>query len=317
MEKDLVFGVPKLTGTNYHLWAMKMEAVLNLKKLMSALTEEVPTDPGKLQVWETTNQDAVSYLKLLLSDEQALQYAEEKNAKALWTRIKTTYTGLEEDRKIDSDAELNSLEMLDSEAKKSLPRKICYACRRPGHLARDCYSKHQEVGTDRGYKPSTSRAKGRRKPNFPETLVSESATPDNFALVSAEQKGQVDECWILDSGATSHMCKDERWFETLDACDSKIYQEGKTFTLDTKGTGTVKAISLSNNARIIISNVLYAPELRHNLLSVTCLMDKGYNVKSHSNSVLIIAPNGRIVLKALNLNKKLEVKLKPNVNNRV
>nr|XP_042910227.1 uncharacterized protein LOC107448150 [Parasteatoda tepidariorum] len=400
MEKDLAFGIPKLTGTNYHLWAMKMEAVLNLKKLMSAVTEEAPTDPGKLQVWETTNQDAVSYLKLSLSDEQALQYAEEKNAKALWTRIKTTYTGLEEDRKIDAGAELKSLEMLDSEAvndyiarakglstkcaslglkisdrelvfytvrglagkyerikqvlktqreksieeilevlreeekdllqksrghrnlesayatqKKSLPRKICYSCRRPGHIARDCYSKHQEVGTDRDYKTSTSRAKGRRKPNFQETLVSESATPDDYALVSAEQKGQVDECWILDSGATSHMCKDERWFESIDACDSKIYQAGKTFTLDTKGTGTVKAISLSNNARIIISNVLYVPELRHNLLSVTCLMDLGFNVKSHSNSVLIIAPNGRVVLKALNVNKKLEVKLKPNVNN--
>ncbi|XP_071037841.1 GTP-binding protein REM 1 [Parasteatoda tepidariorum] len=74
MEKDLVFGIPKLTGTNYHLWAMKMEAVLNLKKLMSALTEEAPTDPGKLQVWETTNQDAPSLEEFVNADAIMVTY---------------------------------------------------------------------------------------------------------------------------------------------------------------------------------------------------------------------------------------------------
>ncbi|GBM43503.1 hypothetical protein AVEN_9456-1 [Araneus ventricosus] len=87
MEK---LTVPELTGSNYFIWALKMKAALSLKRLFSVIESEKPIGlEGKaLSDWTTKNEDAVSYIKLSLSDEQALQYASEDNAKTLWGKLR-------------------------------------------------------------------------------------------------------------------------------------------------------------------------------------------------------------------------------------
>ena len=52
----------------------------------------------------------------MLSDEQSLQFAAEENAKILWKKIKTTFIGQIEDRKIDTGNELKNLEMKTNES---------------------------------------------------------------------------------------------------------------------------------------------------------------------------------------------------------
>ncbi|GBN16449.1 hypothetical protein AVEN_227981-1 [Araneus ventricosus] len=89
MEK---LTVPELTSSNYFIWALKMKAALSLKRLFSVIENEKPVGlEGKaLSDWSTKNEDAVSYVKLSLSDEQALRYANEDNAKTLWEKINPT-----------------------------------------------------------------------------------------------------------------------------------------------------------------------------------------------------------------------------------
>ncbi|GBM87054.1 hypothetical protein AVEN_117906-1 [Araneus ventricosus] len=65
--------------------------------------------------WEQKNSDAVAYIKLSLSDEQALQFAAENNAKILWDKIKSTSTGQTEDRKTDAGNELKNLQINSNE----------------------------------------------------------------------------------------------------------------------------------------------------------------------------------------------------------
>ncbi|GBN28831.1 Retrovirus-related Pol polyprotein from transposon TNT 1-94 [Araneus ventricosus] len=110
-------SVPELTGTNYFIWSLKMQAALSLKRLDSVTTQMKPEGLSEKDAleWKQKNSDAVAYIKLSLSDEQALQFAAENNAKILWDKIKSTFTGQTEDRKIDAGNELKNLQINSNE----------------------------------------------------------------------------------------------------------------------------------------------------------------------------------------------------------
>ncbi|GFU98244.1 retrovirus-related Pol polyprotein from transposon TNT 1-94 [Trichonephila clavipes] len=65
--------------------------------------------------WQTKNLDATSYIKISLADEQVLQFAAEDNAKVLWDKIKATFIGRDEDRKIDAGNEHKNIVMKNGE----------------------------------------------------------------------------------------------------------------------------------------------------------------------------------------------------------
>ncbi|GFY07434.1 retrovirus-related Pol polyprotein from transposon TNT 1-94 [Trichonephila clavipes] len=90
---------PDLSGTNYFIWELKMKAALSLKRLDSLIINEKPGDLSlKDEIeWQSKNLDSISYIKLSLADEQALQFAEKDNAKVLWDKIRVTFIGQGED----------------------------------------------------------------------------------------------------------------------------------------------------------------------------------------------------------------------------
>ncbi|GFT06030.1 retrovirus-related Pol polyprotein from transposon TNT 1-94 [Trichonephila clavipes] len=105
--------IPDLNGTNYFIWELKMKAALSLKRLDPLILEEKPEDLTRKDEmdWIAKNSDAIAYIKLSLADEQALQFAAEDNAKVLWDKIRATYIGEGEDRKIDAGNELKNITM--------------------------------------------------------------------------------------------------------------------------------------------------------------------------------------------------------------
>ncbi|GFW96288.1 retrovirus-related Pol polyprotein from transposon TNT 1-94 [Trichonephila clavipes] len=109
--------IPDLNGTNYFIWELKMKAALSLKRLDPLILEEKPEDLTRKDEmdWITKNSDAIAYIKLSLADEQALQFAAEDNAKVLWDKIRATYMGEGEDRKIDAGNELKNIRMKNGE----------------------------------------------------------------------------------------------------------------------------------------------------------------------------------------------------------
>ncbi|GFT63112.1 retrovirus-related Pol polyprotein from transposon TNT 1-94 [Trichonephila clavipes] len=109
--------IPDLNGTNYFIWELKMKAALSLKRLDSLILNEKPEDLTRKDEmdWITKNSDAIAYIKLSLADEQALQFAAEDNAKVLRDKIRATYIGEGEDRKIDKGNELKNIRMKNGE----------------------------------------------------------------------------------------------------------------------------------------------------------------------------------------------------------
>lgn len=67
---------------------MKIEAILNIKKLKRVLIEEKSEDIAQIKekiVWEKRNQDTIAYIRLNLSDKQALEFAAGNNSQ-LWSK---------------------------------------------------------------------------------------------------------------------------------------------------------------------------------------------------------------------------------------
>ena len=71
--------------------------------------------------------------------------------------------------------------------------------------------------------------------------------------------------WLLDSGCTNHMSPNLEIFRNLDkGCVTKV-RVGNGELLAVKGKGTA-AIQTSSGIKLL-ENVLYVPEIEHNLVS--------------------------------------------------
>ncbi|GFY26120.1 retrovirus-related Pol polyprotein from transposon TNT 1-94 [Trichonephila clavipes] len=114
------------------------------------------------------------------------------------------------------------------------------------------------------------------------------------------------------------MAKEPVWFKNISPEVMDIYLADKNSKMMSQGTGNVSAKTVStkhcNSINLTITDVSYVPQLRCNLLSVTCLMDKGCKIKSENNCVLIYDKNDKLITKAFKNNGRLEIKLEPMYN---
>ena len=76
--------------------------------------------------------------------------------------------------------------------------------------------------------------------------------------------------WILDSGATSHICSDIDFFNRVAPTSASIAW-GNARTLPARGEGTITVL-LPNSASAVLESVLYMPELGLKILSIPRLL---------------------------------------------
>ena len=96
--------------------------------------------------------------------------------------------------------------------------------------------------------------------------------------------------WILDSGATSHICCDIDLFDKKAPTSARIAW-GNATTLPARGKGTV-TVALPNPASAVLDSVLYMPELEHNILSLPCLIRKGASISFAQKGARIYLKSG-------------------------
>ncbi|GFT78513.1 retrovirus-related Pol polyprotein from transposon TNT 1-94 [Trichonephila clavipes] len=152
--------------------------------------------------------------------------------------------------------------------------RLCYICRKSNHLAKDCYYRNKNS-------PSTSQRNN-------------SSRNGHVFTASHREEKPCDNIWILDSGASCHMAKEPVWFKNISPEVMDIYLADKNSKMMSQGTGNVSDKTVStkhcNSINLTITDVSYVPQLRCNLLSVTCLMDKGLNQmarQKRANRVLL------------------------------
>ena len=93
--------------------------------------------------------------------------------------------------------------------------------------------------------------------------------------------------WLIDSGASRHITGFKEALSDMVERDTNLeIILGDNATYPVKGTGTV-TLHLSQGQVLRLQDVLYVPKLKKNLVSVSAMEDKGFNVTFSDGKVLM------------------------------
>jgi hypothetical protein len=97
---------------------------------------------------------------------------------------------------------------------------------------------------------------------------------------------------VLDSGASSHIIKDARYFWNYDRQGVKLVRTANHETLPALGSGDCIAIVHHGNlsTRLTLQNCLHAPSAVINLLSVGKIVSAGFGCNFKNNNTIISTP---------------------------
>ena len=162
---------------------------------------------------------------------------------------------------------------------KKKPR--CHFCYKPGHFKRDC----KEFARVKGQSKPDQAKKKTKMGAFKVTITAEdenSSDSESTGLVvqhalSADSNAR--DQWILDSGATCHMCNNEMMFSDLQALRSPLnvtLGDGRNLQAVARGNVVLTMnLSYGKMESCTLHDVLLIPDLAYNLLSVTAASKKG------------------------------------------
>jgi hypothetical protein len=95
-----------------------------------------------------------------------------------------------------------------------------------------------------------------------------------------------DDMWIIDSGASRHMMGDEARLSNLNAKKTLYKVElGDKSTYPVEGFGQA-SVKMKTGSYVHLSNVLYVSGLEKNIVSISCLEDKGNRIAFVDGKVL-------------------------------
>lgn len=114
-----------------------------------------------------------------------------------------------------------------SKGKKSKVK--CWFCRKSGHLKKDCWKRQQESKED-----SSTKKKEANTTNI--GLASKTGMSDEVLSVDLSSH---DQHWLLDSGASNHMCIHREWFKTYKPINYGVVYMGNDVTCNIVGIGSI------------------------------------------------------------------------------
>lgn len=141
---------------------------------------------------------------------------------------------------------------------------VCFNCDQPGHRAANCKMPKRVTP---------------REANMVNDVDMIAMVSDVIAMISeVNLVGSNNREWWVDTGATRHVCADKSMFHSFRAVDNgdKLYM-GNSATADIKGEGDV-ILKMTSEKELKLTNVLYVPEIRKNLVSGWLLNKFGFRL---------------------------------------
>eukprot|EP00253_Pinus_taeda_P035408 PITA_35408 len=226
---------------NYIAWKDRTEAVLEDNGIKDFIDQDVPkpNDATQEEIRRNTKDGASSSNN---DDEEILALASKaKKGKGNASQSKSPQGG----KKFD----------------KSKVR--CFHCHELGHYA-SSFPKRKKS------------EKGSSKESDGDALASQFEM--DFSLIACMVSSSMGCVWYLHSGASFHMSSDKILFNILEEKDLQIrIKMGDDGKYRVSGEGTV-VFQREHDSPLSLSNVMYVPGLKRNLVSIAMLEDKGYDV---------------------------------------
>nr|KYP46743.1 Retrovirus-related Pol polyprotein from transposon TNT 1-94 [Cajanus cajan] len=159
----------------------------------------------------------------------------------------------------------------------------CYNCNKYGHYASDCWSKEGSNS----------------KEEEVNVAQKEESEDEVLLMVTTEkpEKKTLSESWYLDTGCSNHMSFQKKWFINLNEKIKSKVKFADNSTVECEGKGKI-LIRRKDGKTTVISDVLYVPAMKHNLLSIGQLLQKGYLIDWKDQMLRILDKNGSPILKA-------------------
>ena len=174
----------------------------------------------------------------------------------------------------------------------------CHYCKKPGHFRRDC-RKLAADSTKKGKPDTKEKEKYKANQAARDDGKDDSSSSDDVLVAFHALSASSSSNWIVDSGATCHMCNNGQMFTKIKTF--KKTQEvtlGDRFILDTTGEGIVKVrMKLSDGSirKCNLHNVLLVPKLAYNLLSVLKAAEAGKTTKFDKDGCQIINNDKKVI----------------------
>ena len=149
--------------------------------------------------------------------------------------------------------------------------KTCHFCKKPGHFKQDC----RKYLTQEEKKQSTNAAGA--------MAASESDSEEEVFVATHALTASSKRDWIVDSGATCHMCNNKELFDEIKALDTPQevkLGDGHTLQATAEGIVTLETLLPNGKSRMCrLENVLLVPKLSFNILSVSKASKAGKTTK--------------------------------------
>jgi predicted aspartyl protease len=100
--------------------------------------------------------------------------------------------------------------------------------------------------------------------------------------------------WLIDSGASRHMIGDRKNFSSMKENETPYkveFVDKNSYVVKGIGQATIKMESCNS---IHLSNVLYLPGLKKNLVSISCLEEKGDRITFVDGKVFVCSKDSKI-----------------------
>ncbi|KAJ4703555.1 Retrovirus-related Pol polyprotein from transposon TNT 1-94 [Melia azedarach] len=159
------------------------------------------------------------------------------------------------------------------------PNDVCNYCKEKGHWKSDCPKKKRQQD-----KPTGTAA------------VADTNSEEDIALVADEHTDHND-VWILDSGASYHICPRREWFTTYEQVDGGNISMANSSVCKAVGICSIK-IRTHDGKFCTLNDVRHVPLMTKNLISLSMLDNKGFSFQGEGG-VLHVCKGSNVVLKGV------------------
>ncbi|XP_019431792.1 PREDICTED: uncharacterized protein LOC109338895, partial [Lupinus angustifolius] len=106
-------------------------------------------------------------------------------------------------------------------------------------------------------------------------------------MMTTNQEIRSGETWYIDSGYSNHMTDHRNWLVNFDSSKRSKVRFVDNRVIQAEGTGDVK-ITKNDGGKAMITDVLFVPNMRNNLISLRKLLEKGFSVNMQNGYLMIL-----------------------------
>nr|GEV51306.1 zinc finger, CCHC-type [Tanacetum cinerariifolium] len=272
----------KFEGHDFRRWQKKMHFLLTtvLTTLMPELLEDATVEAIRIRAkWENDDYICRGHILNGMSDSPIHVYTNIESAKELWDSLESKY--MAEDS--------SSKKLRDFNHTLKYGKDDLSLVQLGSHLRIEKSLRAQESDKGKGKEVDGLSVNMAEKGGIAKVVK---RTTQMMVVrergLRTNPKTKVDAiAWSLDSGATTHVCKDRCWFKTYEPVeDGSVLYMGDDHFAPVHGKGSV-ALEFSSGKTITLFNVLYVLKLRKNLVFGPMLNKCGYKQVYESDKYIL------------------------------